>query len=282
MAMPRHRYLHFEFTVANDTSGRVRQYAGEEALPTWVSDPAAISAFSTLLSRHEPRYIADRLAEVVRIALQLDIAYVSLRDLAGVHEATHVAPAFHGAQPTWQHFLTQWARRSQDPADRATSDQNGLRFIVRPIGHEAEWGFIGAACGRPEFPTMLNTMLLEFIAQFTAAVVGQHDEAERRPPVKTHEATHGFLHSLMTQATGQRAPNTGVPSHRLHTRLSMTPEELKRSLKTLRLSQLQLARCISVSLSTMKKWCQGRAKIPGPAVLIIKLMLESHHPNRNA
>ncbi|MEP6887241.1 MAG: hypothetical protein ABI945_02860 [Nitrospirales bacterium] len=247
-----------------------------------MSDPAAISAFSALLSRHEPSHIADRLAEVVRIALHLDVAYVSLRDQGGVHEAIHVAPAFTGARPTWQHLLIQWARRSPDPSDSPPSEENGLRFILRPIGPDAEWGFIGAACGRPEFPTMLNTMLLEFIAQFTGSVVREQHETEIRPPVKTYAAALGLLNSLMTQAKRQRGPDTIIPLHRLHARLSMTPEELKLSLKTLRLSQLQLARCISVSRAAVKKWCQGRARIPGPAVLIIKLMLESRTPNLNA
>lgn len=265
--------------MSGDTSGQQplsgsRQNSTEYALPTWVSDPVAISAFSSLLARHQPSRIADRLAEVVRIAFHLDVAYVCLRDQTGVHEATHAAPAFDGNQSTWQHLLIQWARRPQNHPAGAPCYENGLRFIVRPIGAQAEWGFIGAACRRSDFPTPLNTMLLEFIAQFTGAVVREQHGTEMPAPVKMQEPALGCLTSLIMQAKRRRESDAVEPSHRLHTRLSMTPEQLKRSLKTLRLTQGQLARCISVSSATVKKWCQGRAKIPGPAVLIIKLMLE--------
>ncbi len=186
-----------------------RQSAREYAFPTWVSDPMAISAFSALLAKHEPSHIADRLAEVVRIAFHLDVAYVCLRGQSGVHEATHAAPSFDGERPTWQHLLIKWARRSQDQAYGAPYDENGLRFIIRPIGADAEWGFIGAACRRSEFPTMFNTMLLEFIAQFTGAVVREQHGTERPVPVKNHEAALAFLNSLITrsQAKVQMEPD---------------------------------------------------------------------------
>ncbi len=143
------------------------QKSTEAALPTWVSDPVAISSFSSLLARHEPSRIADRLAEVVRIAFHLDVAYVCLRDKIGVHEATHVAPAFEGGRPTWQHLLIKWANHSQEHPHNASDNENGLRFLVRPIGGNAELGFIGAACRRSDFPPRSIRRFLEFIPQFT-------------------------------------------------------------------------------------------------------------------
>ncbi len=56
----------------------------------------------------------------------------------------------------------------------------------------------------------------------------------------------------------------------------MTSEELKAGLKRLGLSQQKLARSIAVSVGNIKKWSQGKARIPGPAVLLIRLMIEKH------
>ena len=50
------------------------------------------------------------------------------------------------------------------------------------------------------------------VPTITAAVVEQHYEAERRPPVKTHGATLAFSTPPTMQTAGQRAPNTGVPA----------------------------------------------------------------------
>lgn len=237
----------------------------------WVNDPASISAFSRVLASYEPRKIADRLAEVVYIAFHLDVAYVCLRDKTGVHEAIQAAATYNGTQIKWPHLLIQSARRSGESSHQDTWDENGLRFLVRPIGLDAELGFIGAASRRKEFPTPINVMLLEFIAQFTSAVVREHET--KRPAVHTPEPSIDLLASLLNQAKERSVSKGLIPSHRLYTRPSMTGEELKKGLKTLRLSQGQLARCISVSSATVKKWCQGRARIPGPAILLIQLML---------
>lgn len=54
----------------------------------------------------------------------------------------------------------------------------------------------------------------------------------------------------------------------------MSAIEMKACLKSLRWSQPQFARYICVSVSTVKKWAQGRTKIPGPVVILLHLLLK--------
>jgi hypothetical protein len=107
-------------------------------------------------------------------------------------------------------------------------------------------------------------MFFEIYRSFTGAVVREQHETESRPPAKRHEAALGLLNSVMTQAKAQRGPDTTIPLHRWHPRLRMTPEELKVSLKTLRLSQVQFARCISVSPSRRQKMVSGTSENSRP------------------
>lgn len=56
----------------------------------------------------------------------------------------------------------------------------------------------------------------------------------------------------------------------------MSAVELKACLQRLDWSQQQFARYSCVSLSAVKKWAQGRTKIPGPVAVLLHLLLEKY------
>jgi DNA-binding transcriptional regulator YiaG len=58
----------------------------------------------------------------------------------------------------------------------------------------------------------------------------------------------------------------------------MSAAELKTSLQQLNWSQQKFAHYSCVSLSAVKKWAQGRTRIPGPVAVLLHVLLEKHCP----
>jgi hypothetical protein len=137
-------------------------------------------------------------------------------------------------------------------------------------------GLICAASHRPEFPTTLDVMTFQIVANYAWALIRAQNRRGPNLPSDVNgvcrETAQAWLpwRSISEHPIG---PDAVIPARNSGFRSSMTPEELKVNLKRLGLSQRIFARCISVSVGTVKKWAQGRAKIPGPAILLIQLML---------
>jgi transcriptional regulator with XRE-family HTH domain len=54
----------------------------------------------------------------------------------------------------------------------------------------------------------------------------------------------------------------------------MTKEELKEHLKSLGWSQGQLAKTLGVDISTVNRWVNSDAEIPGPVVAYVELAID--------
>jgi hypothetical protein len=243
----------------------------------------ALSVLPGLLAADEPGALADHLGDVILSTLHLDLAYACVRDTAGgVYEATRTVPLPADAPCAEQELFSRRMRRlleqSHDCRDRAVH-YNGVRLHVsmRSVGLHAEWGLIGGASRRPGFPTDLEAMTLQILSNYTWALVQEQHRRSADGPLKTspvRRSPQGLFHRVAPERTWRFGPI--VPARNRTRRDAMTPEELKTHLKRLGLSQQKLARSISVSVGTVKKWVQGKARISGPAAFLIRLMAEQH------
>jgi DNA-binding transcriptional regulator YiaG len=55
----------------------------------------------------------------------------------------------------------------------------------------------------------------------------------------------------------------------------MTPRQLNKALTQLGMTQMGFARAIAVNDTTVRDWVGGRARIPGPVIALINLMIDT-------
>jgi signal transduction histidine kinase len=161
------------------------------ALRTVLRDLVALSAIPAAWVGREPATVAAGLADSLTGLLRLDFVYVRLR-----------VPGFAGAVDVtrgeaWTTF-PEWLESHLAAGGRLSGreiipDVDGsavsCRGIVIPIGVDAEGGLVAAACGRPDFPSASDQLLLNLAANHAAA-------AFQSVRLNEHHAQVWFLESL--------------------------------------------------------------------------------------
>ncbi len=253
----------------------------QQELQDGLGDLVALSALPRLLAEDEPGALAEHLAAILLKTLRLDLAYACVRDHSGgVHEATVTDSLIEDVLsedqgPGSLHTLNRWEHWRNSTDGVVQLNGTTLHVSMRSIGLHAEWGLLGVASQRPEFPTQLEATKFQVIANYTWALIrGQH--RWRSHPIGEPNGIPGERPSAPLSRRHPNGPDAVSDARHGGVRPSMTSEELKAGLKQLGLSQQKLARSIAVSVGTVKKWSQGKARIPGPAVLLIRLMIEKH------
>ena len=61
---------------------------------------------------------------------------------------------------------------------------------------------------------------------------------------------------------------------------TLTPDEFLQARRTLGLYQAALARALGVIVRTIGRWEHGDRRVPGPAVLLLRRILESIPPEK--
>src|SRR5216684_769035 len=187
-------------------------------------DLVALSAVPAVWLGREPHAIAAGLADLLTEWLQLDFAFVRLRDRNG---SAAVESARGNAWPplleSLQRDLADGGRLSCSEIVPGTSaGTQGGRGIVIPVGVNAEAGIVAAACTRPDFPDEIDQLLLSVAANHAAtafrmaSLVDDHlrtqaalRDSERQLETKVAERTAELRRSEAYLAEAQRLSHTG-------------------------------------------------------------------------
>src|SRR5579884_1166457 len=149
-----------------------------------VRDLVALSTLPAIWGNADPLHIGRSLAEVLLRLLAVDFIYVRLRGRAGgppgeaarTRDRTETGDRAHKIGRA----LAPWLRL--DDADTPFSipspvDDGTVRLAVFPLGHGNNYGLLAAGCGRSDFPTDTERLLLS-VAVNQAAGLLQRKEAE--------------------------------------------------------------------------------------------------------
>src|SRR5229473_2988360 len=187
-------------------------------------DLVALSAVPAVWLGREPHAIAAGLADLLTEWLQLDFAFVRLRDRNG---SAAVESARGNAWPplleSLQRDLADGGRLScSEIVPGISAGTQGGRGIVMPVGVNAEAGVVAAACTRPDFPDEIDQLLLSVAANHAAtafrmaSLVDDHlrtqaalRDSERELETKVAERTAELRRSEAYLAEAQRLSHTG-------------------------------------------------------------------------
>jgi signal transduction histidine kinase len=161
------------------------------ALRAVLRDLVALSAIPAAWVGREPAAVAAGLADTLTGLLRLDFVYVRL-----------CVPGFVGAVdvtrgeawktfPEWlESHLAEYGRlSSREIIPDIDGNAAQCRGIVIPIGIDAEGGIVAAACGRPDFPSASDQLLLNLATNHAAA-------AFQSVRLNEHHAQMWFLENL--------------------------------------------------------------------------------------
>ncbi|MGE5756289.1 MAG: ATP-binding protein [Planctomycetaceae bacterium] len=150
-----------------------------------VRDVVALSALSAAWGRTEPQDIAESLTDVLLNTLDVDFAYVRLKDLDEriAHEAARTHLGLEPASRTQEIGtslgpLLKFGGSDPPPTIDNPVGRGRVQLAIIPIGYEGDCGILVVASPRPDFPTQADRLVLGLGAN-QAAVVLQHKRAER-------------------------------------------------------------------------------------------------------
>ena len=202
-----------------DTDAEIR------ALRTVLRDLVALSAIPTAWVGSEPAAVAAGLADALIDLLQLDFVFVRLcvPSVAGAVDVTR-GKAWK-TFPEWlEGHLTESGQLSgMEIIPDVGGGVEPCRSVVIPVGVNGEGGVVAAACGRIDFPTEIDQLLLSLAANHaatafqTACLIHERTRAEeelRRArdelEMKVAERTAELRRSEAYLSEAQRLTHTGT------------------------------------------------------------------------
>ncbi len=179
-------------------------------------DLVALWAIPAAWAGREPPDIAAGLADVLVGSLGLDFAYVRLCDPGGGTAVELTRGNACNAFPEWLHrHLASGGQLSRSEPIPGFGGAEPCRGVVIPVGVNAEGGVVAAACGRPDFPTETDQLLLSVAANHAAtAFQGARVQQELRQArngleKKVAERTAELRRAANYLAEAQRLSSTG-------------------------------------------------------------------------
>jgi PAS domain S-box-containing protein len=162
-------------------------------------DLVALSAVPAAWVASEPPAIAAGLADLLVVSLNVDFAFVRLRDPGG-------GAAVQVARGSPIPGLAEWLQRVLAEGDRlshgeifsaAGDDPRAGGGIVIPIGVDAGGGLVAAACNRPDFPDETDRLLLSVAANHAATAfrMARLVEDHRRAEASLRDSERQLRHS---------------------------------------------------------------------------------------
>ena len=140
------------------------------ALRTVLRDLVALSTIPTAWVGREPAAVAAGLADALIGLLQLDFVFVRLcvPSVAGEVDATR-GKAWN-TFPEWleSHLAESGRLSGMEIIPDVGGGVEPCRGVVIPVGVNAEGGVVAAACGRIDFPTEIDQLLLRLAANHAA------------------------------------------------------------------------------------------------------------------
>ena len=149
-----------------------------------VRDLVALSTLPAIWGNADPLRIGRSLAEVLLRILSVDFLYVRLHGRAGgpVLQAARTRRRAESVEQAHRigEALEPWLQVDHVDTPPLIANPAGdgmVRLVVLPIGHGNDRGLLAAGCGRPDFPTDSERLLLG-VAVNQAAELLQRKEAE--------------------------------------------------------------------------------------------------------
>jgi C4-dicarboxylate-specific signal transduction histidine kinase len=197
-------------------------HAESVALRTALRELVALSTIPAAWVGREPPVIAAGLADALVGSLRLDFAFVRLCDPRG-------GTAAEGSRGNGWVAFPEWLRTHPGgghfSCKEIVADLGGAepcRGVVIPVGVNGEAGLIAAACGRTDFPSEIDQLLLSVAANHAAAAfqnallrheldmkVGELRDARNELEMKVAERTADLRRSEAYLADAQRLSHTG-------------------------------------------------------------------------
>src|SRR6266699_3569888 len=202
-----------------DTNAEIR------ALRTVLRDLVALSAIPVAWVGREPAAVAAGLADALTDLLQLDFVFVRLcvPSVAGAVDVTR-GKAWK-TFPEWLegHFTESVQLSGMEIIPDVGGVVEPCRGVVIPVGVNAEGGMVAAACGRIDFPTEIDQLLLSLAGNHaatafqSAALVHERMRAEKELrqardelEMKVAERTAELRRSEAYLSEAQRLTHTGT------------------------------------------------------------------------
>src|SRR3954453_2292927 len=150
--------------MAVDTDGEIL------GLRTALRDLVALSALPAAWVGRGPPAVAAGLADALVELLQLDFASVRLCDPSGVGAVDVTRGNAWKTFPEWleRHHATSGPLSGKEIIPTVDGSAEPCRGVVVPVGVHAERGMVAAACGRSDFPTEIEQLLLSLATNHAA------------------------------------------------------------------------------------------------------------------
>jgi PAS domain S-box-containing protein len=205
------------------------------ALRTALRELLALSTIPAAWVGKEPTVIAAGLADVLVGSLQLDFVFVRLCDPKGGAAIKRTRGHAWKAFPEWlETHMGDAGQVSCKEIVGDVGDAEPCRGVVIPIGVNAEGGVVAAACGRTDFPSEIDQLLLSVAANRAAtafqsaylsseldAKVAELRQARNELEMKVAERTADLRRSETYLAEAQRLTHTGSWAWNVATRQSV-------------------------------------------------------------
>jgi signal transduction histidine kinase len=249
-------------------------------LRTALRDVVALSAIPAAWSGREPPAVAAGLADALIGLLELDFAFVRLRDPGGAGAVDVTRGNAWKTFPEWleRHLVPSGQLSGKEIIPDVGDGVEPCRGFVIPIGVNAEGGVLAAACDRADFPSEVDQLLLSLAATHaaTANAIARADliASRARIVVAADEARHkiernlhdGTQQRLIALSLDLQAVRTTIPAQQwqLRAQLERIEHDLVAVFEDIRdLSQgLHPAVLAEVGLGSALKALARRSPIP--------------------
>ncbi|MEA2294627.1 MAG: hypothetical protein QOE86_2266 [Solirubrobacteraceae bacterium] len=137
---------------------------------TVLRDFVALSTIPAAWVGREPPAVAAGLADTLIGLLGLDFAFVRLCDPSGAGAVDVTRGTAWTGFPEWleRHLSTSGRLAGKEIVPDVGGGVKPCRGVVGPIGVNADGGVVAAACGRTDFPTEIDQLLLSLAANHAA------------------------------------------------------------------------------------------------------------------
>src|SRR5690242_2578774 len=132
-----------------------------------VRDLVSLSTLPAIWGNADPLSIGRSLAEVLQRILSVDFIYVRLhgRTDESIVETARTRQQAESANRVREigQALEPWLRfndADSPPVIPSPVEEGTVRLVVFPMGHSYDHGLLAAGCGRPDFPTDRERLLL--------------------------------------------------------------------------------------------------------------------------
>jgi signal transduction histidine kinase len=192
-------------------------------------DLLALSAMPATWMGRDPPAIAAGLADALVELLQLDFAFVRLSEPGGSGAVDVMRGCTSSRFSDWlEHHLAATAQfRDREVVRAIDGDSEQCRGLVIPIGFTGDEGVIAAVCGRGDFPTEIDGLLLSLAGNHAATAFQNARLMEQR---RNAEAELRQAHNVLEAKVAERTAELAASRRRIVAASDETRRRIERDL----------------------------------------------------